>query len=716
MRSIPKYCITLLVFLVIFFSTEIISKPVTQKELITVSNRFIQTRLNTNQVFLTNQISLKKNSVDGITTDSESKDLGYVVSLAPTGFLILSSDTDMEPVIAYSYRNNWSADTSKANHFYQWLVSDLKARMESLDQLPEKIRLKNNEKWQTYLSSDQNQHVSQVVEQWPPAGSTTTGGWVETTWIQGAPFNNFCPLDPTDYQRCLTGCGATAIAQIVNYHQYFGNKRFSADDRYSNTSPDISIDGDSTLLDFPSFKQLNRYLDTLQFKFDQNLPLDTNNMAALNFAAGLIADTKYDKSGSAVYNDQVYQAFINEMDYATASLTSPDEMFYDRLKDNMKEGLPAQLSIIGSTAGHALICDGYNTDDFYHLNFGWGDSRPAAITDAWYHMPEGIPYGDVLIYNAVIDIRPGLDSQTNLVLSDTLFKFKPVIIDNLSEAISCKFLNDGLKTLYIDEIILPDYFFAKIGAGQLTQHIDQLALEPGEELVLDLFCKPDSLGKFSGEMEIILSLDNRKRFKYLPLIGFGRGETGTIVTENQVSGVWDKTGSPYYIVDNLAIAPGRQLLIKAGTQIFSEHGCSFEIGPDAQLIAQGVAGDSVYFSATRPDKGWQGLTFYSSGEDDILSYCAISDVQSNSAIQLENTNAMITHSILKNNQSLDGGTINAMNSDFRLSHSTIIAEFGDFRWGYLSERICAYSRKFEIYSQPGYRWRGNLYQRFISCF
>ena len=205
MKKAFKYCITFYVLIVIFSPIEVFCKSVIQKDLTTVANHFLKTRLNENPRFISKQVSLKIDSIGGISPAGKHKDLGYIVNLTPKGFLILSPDTDMEPVIAYSYRNNWSSDTSKANHFYQWLVSDLKARMESLDQLPEKIRLKNNEKWQTYLSSDQNQHVSQVVEQWPPAGSTTTGGWVETTWKVSATRSSL-PLGLGKWNHPATTC------------------------------------------------------------------------------------------------------------------------------------------------------------------------------------------------------------------------------------------------------------------------------------------------------------------------------------------------------------------------------------------------------------------------------------------------------------------------------------------------------------------------------
>ena len=55
----------------------------------------------------------------------------------------------------------------------------------------------------------------------------------------------------------------------------------------------------------------------------------------------------------------------------------------------MINGLPALLSFSppDGWGGHVVVCDGYNTDGEYHLNFGWGTTSPQEITEAWYRLP-----------------------------------------------------------------------------------------------------------------------------------------------------------------------------------------------------------------------------------------------------------------------------------------------------------------------------------------
>ena len=64
-------------------------------------------------------------------------------------------------------------------------------------------------------------------------------------------------------------------------------------------------------------------------------------------------------------------------------------------------GKPVHLAVLSNTGqgGHNLVADGYNTDDYYHLNFGWGGNY-----NAWYLIPDEIPYNLTIIEGAIMDI------------------------------------------------------------------------------------------------------------------------------------------------------------------------------------------------------------------------------------------------------------------------------------------------------------------------
>ena len=267
----------------------------------------------------------------------------------------------MPPIVAYSLKQNWNADTSHVLN--KILTADLNSRLDILSKTPDEIRKTNSEKWQTgFTLAD-----SVVFQQWPPEGTTWTEGWLESTWHQKSPFNNFCPLDPSNEVRTPVGCVATAMVQVLNYHQYIGELLLGPEDPYETRRWGIKIDADSLLRDFPSYSQMNTYLSLIKSKYQDNTPLDYSDYASLSFAGGILLQMDYSFEASSADVRDIASILKDKMSYQTAE---HNEDFYSILIENMMNGLPAVLTI----KGHAIVSDGYNTDGFFHLNFGWGSN------------------------------------------------------------------------------------------------------------------------------------------------------------------------------------------------------------------------------------------------------------------------------------------------------------------------------------------------------
>ncbi|MBC8525959.1 MAG: C10 family peptidase [Candidatus Cloacimonetes bacterium] len=390
------YFLTLIIFQ---FAVFLNAKPITVNEAQKAGSNYLIVK-NKNDMFSASEISTIQN-------EDNRAILCYIIDLQPKGFIALSSDSDIIPIIAYSFRNNLIRNDE--NLLYYMIKKDMEFRLEVLPKFSsEKIHC-NNILWEKYISGDISEFDNREFEQWPPEGSTSTTGWIETTWTQGYPYNMFCPLDPNTWQRCVTGCVATAMAQIINYHKYIGDVSFNyyIDHYWSNG---INIDADSELYDFPSFEELNVYLDTLTVHYQNDEFVTNEDKAALNFACGISVEMWYSSSGSGAWTQQVASGLLNKFDYDSALwMESYHPHFYDSLSTNMINAKPAELAIYqsGGAGGHAINCDGYNTDDEYHLNFGWGAYSPDNITTAWYSLPEGMPAGYCIVNGAVINIEAG---------------------------------------------------------------------------------------------------------------------------------------------------------------------------------------------------------------------------------------------------------------------------------------------------------------------
>jgi hypothetical protein len=259
--------------------------------------------------------------------------------------------------------------------------------------------------WSRLLSAKVARRTQQTFTQWPPAGTTATGGWLENNWDQGSPYNNSCPLDPVTGARSVAGCPAVAMAQILNFHQDTNGTSFDdADDYYhSYDGRSYWIDDDYKAHEFPSFDQLSASLDALDIRYRDQIPITDSDRASLTFACGVAAHQVYTSSISGTFG--VNQALQAYQKFSVTQAELLDEFSTDlwsRLSQNMKDALPAHLAVVNesSTAGHNVVVDGYNTDDYYHLNFGWGGAA-----NGWYLLPSEIPYDLTVIEGVIVDIK-----------------------------------------------------------------------------------------------------------------------------------------------------------------------------------------------------------------------------------------------------------------------------------------------------------------------
>ena len=107
---------------------------------------------------------------------------------------------------------------------------------------------------------------------------------------------------------------------------------------------------------------------------------------------------------------------------------------YERVQDNIKNGLPVHLAVVDETwqTGHNLIIDGYKNDGFYHLNFGWGGPY-----DGWYKLPQELPYNLTVLEGVIVDIKnnnTGSDLKANGALYWTNARPKTTLYGNFSIA------------------------------------------------------------------------------------------------------------------------------------------------------------------------------------------------------------------------------------------------------------------------------------------
>jgi len=339
------------------------------------------------------------NNIEIIFNDDYSKTLFFIIELVPKGFMIISADYNLPPVIAYSFNSNID---KKNDLFIELIKEDINLRLENIQNIPDNIIHERNSMWDYFIYA-KNEISLKKFEQWPPEGTTPTEGWILSTWTQSSPYNDFCPIDPDSGIRCVAGCPAVTMSQILNYHETTNNVFFDDnDDYFHNYIYFYTIDDDCEEYDFPSFPDLNGYLSALNNHYTQNIEITNEDKAALNFACGVAAKQVYTPEVSGTFGvDQAYDAYLKFNCNNIELIKTDNEYLYERIIQNIKDAYPVHLAVVTPAwdSGHNLIIDGYNTDNFYHLNFGWG-----GYLDAWYLLPDEIPYGLTVIEGVIVDI------------------------------------------------------------------------------------------------------------------------------------------------------------------------------------------------------------------------------------------------------------------------------------------------------------------------
>lgn len=189
----------------------------------------------------------------------------------------------------------------------------------------------------------------------------------DVAWNQDAPYNNHCPIDPNTNQRSVTGCMATAVAQVMYHHKYpkKGTGTYSYWCGWENLSVDFSkatYDWDHML---PSYK--NGYTQQ-----------ESDAVAQLMYHVGVACNMWYGSSASGAGMGMGMQALVRHFDYDAAIRVlmkdyMDEETVMDEIVVELQGSRPVFIeALTKNDEGHAFVCDGIQADGYIHINWGWG--------------------------------------------------------------------------------------------------------------------------------------------------------------------------------------------------------------------------------------------------------------------------------------------------------------------------------------------------------
>lgn len=278
---------------------------------------------------------------------AEARSLYYVFNVGnDKGFVIVAGDDAVSPILAYADRGDFSE---------REMAPAAKAMLESYAQQIEMIQ----------------QNPSLAV-----AASTSYAAiapMVETQWNQMEPYNYMCPIIRGEAVRSVTGCVATAMAQIIYYHKH-PVEQTKAIPAYELSSRYVIPGADPVTLNW----------DAMQLTYTGSEAEDDPSalaVAQLMVLCGKSVKMSYSSSASGAASESVPAALKEYFDYdGAAHMVYRDEyanadwekMIYDELAAKRPVYLSG-TSVSGTSAvGHAFVCDGYDGEGLFHINWGWG--------------------------------------------------------------------------------------------------------------------------------------------------------------------------------------------------------------------------------------------------------------------------------------------------------------------------------------------------------
>jgi len=275
------------------------------------------------------------------------------------GFIIVSSDDNIKPILAYSFESSFNVDNISPSQQYLLDYYELMNSEANLGNLQNSDRAKKE--WEKLEKFNFKQTYK---------SKTTVEGLLGLiNWNQSKPYNSMCPEaenTPNGYGgRCPVGCSAISMLQIMKYY----NWPFSGTGSYTHYSDDNGGHGDFTV----NFEE-NTY-DWYSMPNDAEGPND--ELAKICFHAGVAIKMYWTAGGSGASIVDVANSLITNFKYnENIELLEKDyygeEEWKDIIRDQINEKKPVVYVGYTDVSGHGWNCDGYQGEDHFHMNWGWG--------------------------------------------------------------------------------------------------------------------------------------------------------------------------------------------------------------------------------------------------------------------------------------------------------------------------------------------------------
>ena len=260
------------------------------------------------------------------------------------GFIIVSADDRCAPLLAAV--ESTSFDMANMPPALEYWLNEYSRQVEFLSSQPERRPSVSTKK---IITSDRRTPVEPLCK---------------TKWDQTSPYNS--ALQGSYGRAPVVGCVATAMAQAMKVFNW---------PETGKGANSYTYNGENYYMDFAEAPF--RWEDMLD---DYEYGATTSQkeaVAQLMKACGISTNMMYGRSSSGTSVVFVTGALYRYFDYAPSAVLYRDVYSDAQWNSLIYEEIAAGRPVIYSglhgegEGGHSFICDGYNSDGLFHINWGW---------------------------------------------------------------------------------------------------------------------------------------------------------------------------------------------------------------------------------------------------------------------------------------------------------------------------------------------------------
>lgn len=298
--------------------------------------------------------------------DADGKPVLYVFNTGSQGYVITAADDEARTILGYG--TNGSFDPENIPDGMSFLFDLYAQDISSLSTAP---------------ARSQKRAPAKAAESAEPIKPLLG----EIKWDQMPPYNLYCPValggtshGQSNGGRAATGCMTTALAQIMAFHKHpahgYGSLEFGVKEGANTVLWSVDI-----YKDYYNWEKMGNhrsdFATTSSGKYDTSDP-GVDGVAKLMRDLGLALRTQYG-SASGAYDNRIIPALVNYFDYDFSTIAmverriTGDAEFERQVLEELQEGRPLYLAGLPGPGqgGHAFVCDGYDGNGLFHINWGW---------------------------------------------------------------------------------------------------------------------------------------------------------------------------------------------------------------------------------------------------------------------------------------------------------------------------------------------------------